>query len=171
VTEPIATSSADHLEPVSVTRTVHAPAHEIFELLVTPQRHPDIDGSAMLRGSDASGRLSAVGDEFLMRMYYEQFGDYVMRNVVVEFEPDRRIAWEPERHDVKDDEHWHHRWGFELTPTGPDATDVTEFYDCSRSPAHARAIIKDGTVWRAAMTSTLERLEQLFSTGAVDAPH
>jgi hypothetical protein len=148
---------------VSVTRRVHAPAHEIFELLATPRRHLDIDGSEMLRGTDGDAALGAIGDEFLMRMYYEQFGDYVMKNVVVEFEPDRRIAWEPERHDISEDEHWHHRWGFELAAASADATDVTEFYDCTRSPQHAREIIKDGTVWLVAMTKTLERLDELFA--------
>jgi len=152
----------DTIEPVTVTRRVRAPAHAIFELLATPSRHLDIDGSEMLRGAD-DGVITGLGDEFLMRMYYEQFGDYVMKNVVVEFEPDRRIAWEPERHDVQDDEHWHHRWGFELVSVGDEATDVTEFYDCSRSPARAREIIKNGTVWHAAMTRTLERLDELFA--------
>jgi hypothetical protein len=85
-----------------------------------------------------------------------------MKNVVVEFEPDRRIAWEPERYDVEDDEHWHHRWGFELAPVSDDVTDVTEFYDCTRSPMHAREIIKNGAVWLDAMTKTLERLDELL---------
>ena len=147
---------------VSVTRRVHAPAHEIFEILVRPQRHVDIDGSGMLRGTGDTV-VSGLGDEFFMQMYYEQFGDYVMKNVVVEFDRDRRIAWEPERHDVPDDELWHHRWGFELTADGPGVTDVTEFYDCTRSPEHARQIIKNGTVWLDAMTKSLERLDELFS--------
>jgi len=152
----------DNVHVVAVTRKVHAPAHAIFEILVRPQRHVDIDGSGMLRGAE-DGVVTGLGDEFLMKMYYEQFGDYVMRNVVVEFEADRRIAWEPERHDIPDEEHWHHRWGFELAADGPGATDVTEFYDCSRSPEHARQIIKDGTVWLDAMEKSLERLDELFA--------
>jgi len=155
----------DSIEPVEVTRRIQAPAHEIFQLLVTPVRHLDFDGSEMLRGADGGdGELRGIGDSFLMRMYYEQFGDYVMKNVVVEFEADRRIAWEPERYDVSDDEHWHHRWGYRLEAVGGGATDVTEFYDCSRAPQHARDIIKNGTVWTAAMTKTLERLDALGST-------
>jgi hypothetical protein len=149
---------------ISVTRDVHAGAHEVFTLLRTPRRHVEFDGSEMLRGSDHDGVLDGVGAEFLMRMYYEQFGDYVMKNVIVEYEPDRRIAWEPERYDVVDDEHWHHRWGFELSPAGADRTHVTEFYDCSRSPEHAREIVKNGTVWLAAMERTLERLEAALAT-------
>lgn len=157
--------SEDASYVVTATRKVRAPAHEIFEVLVRPRRHVDIDGSGMLRGTEAAV-LSGLGDEFLMKMYYEQFGDYVMKNVVVEFEEDRRIVWEPERHDTDDDEHWHHRWGFVLAADGPGATDVTEFYDCSRSPEHARQITKNGTVWLDAMIKSLERLDDLFAGGA-----
>ena len=147
---------------ISVSREIRAPASEIFTLLATPRRHNEIDGSSMLRGTDDDRTLDRVGDEFLMRVYYEQFGDYVMKNVIVEFEADRRISWEPERHD-EEDEHWHHRWGFDLAPLSADATQVTEFYDCSRSPAHAREVIKNGAVWREAMERTLERLGELFA--------
>jgi hypothetical protein len=156
----------DDTTVISASREVHAGSNEIFALLSTPSRHLQIDGSEMLRGSEHKGPFVAVGDEFLMRMYYEQFGDYVMRNVVVEFEQDRRIAWEPERYDIDDDEHWHHRWGFELVALTPRVTLVTHFYDCSRSPEHARRLLKGGTVWLAAMERTLERLDE-----AVTAEH
>ena len=32
-----------------------------------------------------------------MKMYHEEFGDYEMNNTVVEYQPDRLIAWEPAR--------------------------------------------------------------------------
>jgi uncharacterized protein YndB with AHSA1/START domain len=149
--------------PIRATRRVGAPAHEIFELLATPSRHIEFDGSGMLRGSEHQGQLRGVGDEFLMRMYYEQFGDYVMRNVVVEYEPDRRIGWAPVRHDIDDDEDWQHRWVFELEPDGPAATTVTETYDLSRSPDHAKTIMKNGSVWLKGMQRSLERIDAIFS--------
>lgn len=150
--------------PVRTSRRIGASTHEIFTLLATPSRHLEFDGSGMLRGSEFDGELCSVGDEFLMRMWYEQFGDYVMRNVVVEFEPDRRIGWAPVRHDIEDDEDWEHRWIFTLDPEGPDATTVTETYDLSRSPDHARKIMSDGTVWLKAMERTLERIEEIVAT-------
>ena len=48
----------------------------------------------MLRGAILDGRISDVGDTFTMKMH--RLGDdYLMLNYVVEFEPDRRIFWEP----------------------------------------------------------------------------
>jgi hypothetical protein len=52
--------SADRVDPVAVTRRIHAPAHAVFLLLATPSRHLKIDGSAMLRGSDDGGTLEAI---------------------------------------------------------------------------------------------------------------
>jgi len=150
--------------PVRTSRRIGASTHEIFTLLATPSRHLEFDGSGTLRGSEFDGELRSVGDEFLMRMWYEQFGDYVMRNVVVEFEPDRRIGWAPVRRDIEDDEDWEHRWIFTLDPEGPDATTVTETYGPSRSPDHARKIMSDGTVWLKAMERTLERIEEIVAT-------
>jgi len=139
--------------------------YEIFSLLATPSRHLELDGSGMLRGTEYEGQLHAVGDVFLMRMHNEQFGDYVMRNVVVEFEPDRRIAWAPTRYDLDDDEDWEHRWGFTLEPDGAHATVVTETYDLTRSPQEARRIMRGGTVWLAGMERTLERIDAV-TTGS-----
>jgi uncharacterized protein YndB with AHSA1/START domain len=146
---------------VHETRRIDAPAAEIFSIISDPRRHLDFDGSGMLRGTDAAAPVGAPGDEFLMRMYNEEFGDYLMRNRVVDLEPGRSISWEPTREDVVDDgEPWHYRWGFELDPSG-DSTMVTEFFDCSRSPADALRILKDGTIWRGALQRSLERLEEL----------
>ena len=148
----------DTARPVTVSRRIGAPASLIFSALATPSRHLEFDGSGMLRATDYEGAVRGVGDVFLMRMYNDEFGDYVMRNEVVEFEPDRRIAWAPQRHDVDDDDDWRHRWRFELEPDGPDATVVTETYDLSRSPDEAKRIMRDGTVWLDGMRVSLERV-------------
>ena len=54
-----------------------------------------------------------------------------------------------------------HRWSFELTPDGPDATVVTEIFDCSRVPEDERVDIDNGNIWVESMTRTLERLDEL----------
>jgi len=103
-----------------------------------------------------------------MRMYYSEHGNYEMNNHVVEFEQDRRIGWEPEagrgHPDTAPDStaaaRWGHRWSFELTPDGPDATIVTETYDCSRAPEEERADMDNGRVWIESMAGTLERLDR-----------
>jgi hypothetical protein len=120
----------------------------------------------MLRGAVTTAPVSGVGDVFVMKMYFAELGDYEMNNHVVEYEPGRRIGWEPEAgrgHPGAAAEagasRWGHRWSYELVPDGPGATIVTEIYDCSRAPAGARADMDDGEVWAEAMTRTLERLE------------
>jgi hypothetical protein len=153
---------------VEVSRRIGAGASEIFQLLTDPRWHTAIDGSGMLRGAITDDVVSEVGDVFAMRMYYEQFGDYEMTNRVVEYEPDRLIAWEPSRRDIEE-ESWHHRWGYELEPDGPDAVVVTEFFDCSRAPEEGKQAVRNGTVWIEAMTATLERLDH-FGAGNGEQP-
>jgi hypothetical protein len=164
-------------QPVSVSRRIEAPAREVFAVLADPRRHREIDGSGMLRGPSSDGVITGVGDVFVMRMYYSELGDYDMNNHVVEFEPDRRIGWEPESgssypgvgsHSPAE-RRWGHRWTYELTPDGPDATIVTETYDCSRAPEEERAGMDDGRIWRAAMAETLERLDQACAGGRSSA--
>jgi uncharacterized protein YndB with AHSA1/START domain len=150
---------------VTATRRIEAPAPTIFELLADPRRHLEIDGSGMLRGTEEAQPIGAVGDQFVMSMYYEQFGDYTMLNRVVEFEKDRRIAWEPMRIDIESDDDWHHRWGYDLEPDG-DATMVTEFFDCTRAPEEGQKILKGGETWADAMRGSLERLDSVVTGGA-----
>lgn len=157
--------------PVSVSRRIGASAGTIFGILTDPRRHLDLDGSGMLRGT-ASGVISGVGDVFVMQMYFSRHGDYEMNNHVVEYEPDRRIGWEPEagrgHPDAgATDARWGHRWTFDLVPEGPETTIVTEIYDCSRAPEEERASMDDGRVWIASMTKTLARLDELC-TGRSD---
>lgn len=148
-------------KPVAVSRRICAPAHDIFQILADPVRHQELDGSGMLRGTDATSVISGVGDVFVMNMHHSRLGDYESDNHVVEFEPDRRIAWEPAPPGASADSRWRHRWTYQLTPDGPDATIVTESYDCSRAPDDARLAMDNGKIWIEAMTNTLERLDRL----------
>jgi len=157
-------------EPVRVSRRIPAPAHAIFRILADPRRHLDLDGSGMLRGAVTDRPVTGVGDVFVMRMYFAAHGDYQMNNHVVEYEPDRRIGWEPEAghghsdEDDADDARWGHRWTYELIPDGPDATVVTEVYDCASVPEGERIGMQDGRVWIASMEATLARLEKLATS-------
>jgi len=103
-----------------------------------------------------------------MRMYYSEHGDYEMDNHVVEFEQDRRIGWEPWAGRGHPDSapgstaevRWGHVWSYELAPDGPDATIVTEIFDCSGAPEEERVDIDDGKIWVESMAETLERLDR-----------
>jgi hypothetical protein len=159
----------DGYQPVAVSRRIGAPAHDIFQVLADPVRHLELDGSESLRGAGSAGVISGVGDVFVMKMYFPHIGDYEMNNHVVEYEQDRRIGWEPEAgrgHPAAaagspDPARWGQRWSYQLTPDGPDATIVTEIYDCSRAPEAERAGMDNGKVWAKAMAETLGRLDNL----------
>ena len=116
-----------HERPISVPRDIDASAHDVFNHLARPADHPIIDGSGMLRGTDDMKFLSGIGDVFEMKMFNDVLGDYVTENHVVEFVPDRRIAWEPvlKATDNEDFQYLvgdraHLRWGWELAQ-GPRA--------------------------------------------------
>jgi uncharacterized protein YndB with AHSA1/START domain len=154
---------------VKVTRRIAAPPSRVFAILADPTKHTELDGSGMLRGAVTTRTVSGVGDVFTMRMFFSELGDYEMNNHVVEFEPNRLIAWEPEAgrgHPNAgppglSENRWGHRWIFELAPDGPRATIVTEIYDCSRAPQEEREDMDNGRVWMESMTSTLKKLESL----------
>jgi uncharacterized protein YndB with AHSA1/START domain len=153
------TTAAQGHEPVVVTRRIEADAATIFGVLADPRQHTQIDGSDMLRGALTHSIVTGVGDVFVLKMYYSELGDYEMANRVVEFEPNRRITWEPERNDIFEPS-WGHRWGYELVPDGRQATIVSQIYDCSAAPEDARVGMNNGRIWIGAMTKTLERLDQ-----------
>jgi uncharacterized protein YndB with AHSA1/START domain len=165
---------AEESQRVEVSRRIEAPAARIFGILADPHRHPDFDGSGMLRGAVVDRPVSAVGDIFTMKMH--RLGrDYQMVNHVVAFEPDRRIVWEPAPGDLptafgdpsKVGVPAGYRWGYRLTPDGDDATVVTEVFDCGPEENRHILLNEDGA-WingtnsvRESMTASLKRLEQI----------
>jgi uncharacterized protein YndB with AHSA1/START domain len=151
----------DECKPVLVSRRIEAPAADIFKLLADPERHPEFDGSEMLRPGASNKVIVGVGDVFVTKMYFAAMGDYEMHNRVVVFEPDRCIAWEPGNPELARNGS---RWRFDLAPDGPNATVVTETYDCTDSPGEVRDAVDNGNAWLTGMTKTLERLDMLCAT-------
>jgi hypothetical protein len=166
--------------PITVSRRIGAPAGEIFQVLADPGRHRDLDGSGMLRGVVSGAVIYGVGDVFVMKMYVDELGEYQMINHVVEYEPGRRVGWEPEagrghpnaEPGAERPARWGQRWSFQLTADGPDATVVTEIFDCSRVPEDQRVDIDHGNIWVEGMRRTLERLDGLCTgqPGAAGTP-
>ncbi len=148
---------------IEVSRTIDAPPTSIFKILANPQRHPDFDGSDMLRGVILDRPITNVGDTFTMKMH--RLGDdYLMINHVVEFEPDRRIFWEPAPGDASRTEGNDpskvgipagYRWGYVLTPDGKDATVVTEVFDYG---AVSQDLLRDGGAWINGNNSVLDSM-------------
>ena len=143
---------AQESKSVEVSRRIRASAASIFKILANPQRHVYFDGSGMLRGAVLDRPIADVGDTFTMKMH--RLGDgYLMLNYVVEFEPDRRIFWEPAPGDASRAEGNDpskvgipagYRWGYILTPDGDDATVVTEVFDYGPLPED---LLRDGGAW------------------------
>ena len=154
--------------PVSVSRTIEVPAEKLFGILAHSARHPLIDGSGMLREVPRDVVVSGVGDVFVMKMHNDEMGDYEMSSEVVEYEPNRRIGWEPvmtaatrEEDQSSIGDKAGHRWSYDLLPAGSGFTLVTETYDCSRAPAWLRQAVRGGDRWVPSMTATLDKLAAL----------
>ena len=158
---------------IKASLRIQAPASAIFQILSNPHRHMDFDGSGMLRGVVLDSPISKVGDTFTMKMH--RLGDdYLMLNYVVEFEPDRRIFWEPAPGDSSRAENNDpskvgipagYRWGYVLTPDGEDSTIVTEVFDYSPL---SEELLRDGGAWingtnsvHDSMMASLKKLEKI----------
>ncbi len=137
---------------VSSTAHVTAPPANVFDLLADPRRHPEIDGSGMVRGQiDAPPRLS-YGARFSMKMHLVV--PYRITNTVVEFADDHVIAW---RHLGR------HVWRYTLEPEG-EGTLVTEAFDWSTALV-PKAIELAGYPAKnlRAIEATLVRLQKAFA--------
>ena len=122
----------DSPDAASVERFIPAPAAAIFDLLADPARHRDIDGSGTVQGPPAGSQRLVLGSTFGMDMK-AGFG-YTMVNTVVEFETDRRIAWQPRPDKAFLRPFVGGRiWRYELEPSDDGGTVVTETFDWSTS--------------------------------------
>ncbi|MFC7374866.1 MULTISPECIES: SRPBCC family protein [unclassified Brachybacterium] len=116
---------------IVVSRVIDAPAKDLFDLLSLPARHPDVDGSGMVRSAENTERVTKAGEQFTMNMYAEGMGgDYRMRNHVTAFDENKMIGWKPAREESPDDvPGW--EWLYELKPLDAGTTEVTLTYDWS----------------------------------------
>ncbi|MET0928190.1 MAG: SRPBCC family protein [Aeromicrobium sp.] len=140
---------------ITVERTIKAPAASIFALLADAAKHSEFDGSGTVRGTRQSSRPLTLGTRFGMSMHMG-FG-YRTSNEVVEFEPDRRIAW---RTTGAKGLIGGRIWRYELEPTA-DGTHVSETWDISKD--RQRFFLKRTTMPAAAkngMRKTLDRLAE-----------
>lgn len=141
---------------VTVEKLVHATPERIFDLLADPRRHREIDGSGTVRDAvDGPERLS-LGAQFGMQMRVG--APYTMTNTVVEFDEDRRIAWQPRPSNALAAKAIGGRiWRYELEPV-EGGTRVRETWDTSQE-RFPPLIWGLGPINARGMSRTLERLE------------
>lgn len=119
-------------EYLEVSRTIVAPAADVFAVLCDPQGHVAIDSSGMLMSADGDP-VSGVGDTFVVHMDREALndfplGEYDVTVVIARFEQDREIAWTIRgRIEPPID----HMYGYRLEPADDGTTVVTSYYDWS----------------------------------------
>ena len=144
----------------SVERLIHIPAARIFTVLTDIDQHSVIDGSGMVKGRAKGPAPLVLDSRFTMGMAMRGF-PYRTTNHVVEYEPDRLIAWETIGEFFGKVVFGGQRWRYELEPQGED-TLVRETYDWGASKA-ADMIGRGGAPARMekAMVATLERLAAL----------
>ena len=90
---------------VSAQIEIDAPAEVIFDILIQPRRHSEIDASSSVQSVIEGPERLGLGDTFKVRMKIRI--RYGVTNTVLEFEPNRRITW---AHLLGN------RWTYELTP-------------------------------------------------------
>jgi Polyketide cyclase / dehydrase and lipid transport len=134
------TSAPDRIRRVTVEHTIGVPAASVFATLTDPSTHAVIDGSGALRQVDAatptprlragsvfvtpmSRRLRRLTRVDVIQVAVAMLVRGRMRNTVVEFDENRRIAWR---------NFGRHVWRYELQPAddteGP-RTIVRETFD------------------------------------------
>ena len=151
---------ADTTDTVSVERIIPAAPEKIFDLLADPARHRDIDGSGTLRDAKSGSERLALGSTFGMSM---KMGiPYSMVNEVIDFEENRRIAWQ-----TKPPVSWGAKlgggriWRYELEPVDG-GTLVRESWDISQERVKFAVRPARGKT-KKAMEATLERIAQVVS--------
>ncbi len=149
---------------VSVERVIQAPASAIFDIIADPARHPQIDGSGTVLQPrpGAPARLSR-GASFGMDM--KRGVPYKMISTVTEFDDGRLIAWAPKPASGRGARLVGRVWRFELEPVDG-GTRVRETWDISREALRFALRYVAASRTRQEMTKSLERLDQLATSGA-----
>ena len=144
----------------TVERVIAAPPEAIWALIADPSRHHEIDGSGTVR--DAKGMPDALelGSEFGMSM---KMGlPYSMVSKVIEYEPNRRLAWQTFPPGIFRNLAGGRIWRYELEPADG-GTLVRESWDISQEKF--KALVKPARKkTRDAMNATLERIAQLVES-------
>lgn len=148
---------------LSVERVIAAPPEAIFDLVADAAKHPLIDGSGTVKQvkTGAPERLS-LGSTFGMDMKLGM--KYSMVSEIIEFEDNRRIAWQSKPKGFAGRLAGGRIWRYELEPVDG-GTRVRESWDLSQD--HQRAVLRIGPTpkrTKAAMEKTLARIAEIVES-------
>ena len=149
-------------DAASVERVIPAPPEKIFDLLADPSRHREIDGSGTVRDAKGGAERLELGSKFGMSM---KMGiPYSMTNEVIEFDENRRIAWQ-----TKPSVSWGAKlgggriWRYELEPVDG-GTRVRESWDISQEAGPSKRLVARGRTHTIAnMEKTLARIQEIVT--------
>lgn len=145
---------------VTVERTIAAPAEVIFAIIADPNRHQDFDGSGTVRAAKNVPAKLGLGAKFGMSM---RMGlPYSMVSTVIEYDKDRRIAWQTlPPYPLVGKLAGGRIWRYELEPIDG-GTIVRESWDISKEAAPTKTGVRRmAGATEKNMTATLERLAGL----------
>lgn len=148
----------------TVERVIAAPPEKIFALLADASKHRDFDGSGTVRDAhEGTPQRLGLGTKFGMAM---RLGiPYSMVSTVVEYDENRRIAWQPRpSYPIAGKLAGGRIWRYELEPVGQ-GTRVRESWDISQEAALTKPVVRLARAkTRDAMEKTLAKLEELVTT-------
>ena len=152
---------------VSVERVIKASPDKIFALLADAGRHASFDGSDSVKHASQESVPLSKGAKFGMAMRGRKetlFIPYRTTNTVIEYEPDRRIAWQTTSFGGLIGGRI---WRYELSPApaDPDGTLVRETWDVSQDKQ--KPMITSGSMPKLTedgMRATLERIATLLES-------
>lgn len=155
---------------VSVERVIQASPDKIFALLADAGKHASFDGSNSVNHASQQSVPLSMGTKFGMAMRGRKetlFIPYRTTNTVIEYEPERRIAWKTTGAGGLVGGRI---WRYELGPApadqgGTDGTLVRETWDVSQDKQ--KWMITSGSMPKLTedgMRATLERIAELLES-------
>lgn len=152
-------------EVETAERTIPHPPEAIFAFLADPRRHHDIDGSGSVGSVTTGPERVKLADQFTVNMKLGVV-PYKMVSTIIEFEENRRIAWQTCSPGRGGRFTGGRIWRYELEPV-EGGTRVRESWDFSQEKMtkpimHLGAVRKHN---RESMESTLANIEKLLASG------
>jgi uncharacterized protein YndB with AHSA1/START domain len=152
---------SEQRDVVTVERRIEAPPEAIFDLLVQPDRHRDIDGSGTVRDPKGEADRLQMGSKFGMSMHMGV--PYSMVSTVIEYEENRTLAWQTTGPGAIGGRFGGRIWRYELEPV-EGGTVVRESWDIRQESPLSRPLVRRGANHtRKNMAATLERIEKLVT--------